>query len=81
MSIWNQLKLVQLASHASCGKGITYWQSKSVLSGEEFELGINKGYVSLQTYWLVPRARPYQDREWWRNYRSLTRKNRGRFIK
>ncbi|MBP2623042.1 SWIM zinc finger family protein [Streptococcus oricebi] len=46
MSIWDDLKLVHLASNASFSRGLGYYQSKAVLSGEESEVGVCKGQVS-----------------------------------
>ncbi|MEX2805384.1 SWIM zinc finger domain-containing protein [Streptococcus sp. H31] len=46
MSIWDDLKVVHLASNASFSKGIAYYQSQAVLSGEKSEDGIYKGQVS-----------------------------------
>lgn len=45
MTIWNEMKLVHLASGSSFGKGMTYYQNKSVLSSEEIKSGIYKGQV------------------------------------
>lgn len=45
MSIWDELKLVHLASSASFSRGISYYQSKSVLGSEQLETGLYKGKV------------------------------------
>lgn len=46
MSIWDELKLVHLASNASFNRGLGYYQSKAVLNGEESGNGLYKGQVS-----------------------------------
>ena len=46
MSIWDELKLVHLASNASFNRGLGYYQGKAVLNGEESGNGVYKGQVS-----------------------------------
>lgn len=46
MSIWDDLKLVHLASQASFSRGFGYYQSKCTLNSEEVGEGIYKGQVS-----------------------------------
>ena len=46
MSIWDDLKLVHLASNASFNRGLGYYQGKAVLNGEESGNGLYKGQVS-----------------------------------
>ncbi|WP_438835307.1 SWIM zinc finger family protein [Streptococcus pluranimalium] len=46
MSIWDEMKLVHLASRVSFGRGITYYQNKFVISGKETGVGLYKGQVS-----------------------------------
>lgn len=46
MSIWDDLKLVHLASNASFNRGFGYYQSKAVRNGEESGDDIYKGQVS-----------------------------------
>ena len=45
MSIWDELKLVHLASNASFNRGLGYYQGKAVLNGEESGNGLYKGQV------------------------------------
>lgn len=45
MSIWEELKLVHLASNASFHRGISYHQNKAVLNGTCCGEGIYKGEV------------------------------------
>ena len=46
MSIWDDLKLVYLASRVSFSRGMHYYQSKAVLSGENNGSGVYKGQIS-----------------------------------
>ncbi|MBM7643333.1 SWIM zinc finger family protein [Streptococcus loxodontisalivarius] len=46
MGIWDDLKLVHLASNTSFSRGMAYYQSKEVLNGEKCGDGIYKGQVS-----------------------------------
>lgn len=46
MSIWNEVKLVHLASQASFSRGVGYYQNKAVLSGEQSGESTYQGQVS-----------------------------------
>ncbi|MGT2757568.1 SWIM zinc finger family protein [Streptococcus ovuberis] len=46
MNIWDELKLVHLASHSSFGRGMGYHRSKAVLRSEQCGDGMYKGQVS-----------------------------------
>lgn len=46
MSIWDDIKLVHLASNASFNRGFAYYKSKAVLNGEKIGDGVYQGKVS-----------------------------------
>ena len=46
MSIWDDIKLVHLASNASFNRGLGYYKSKAVLNGEKIGDGVYQGKVS-----------------------------------